>query len=97
MDWLQKAFDAARVKAIKRETFFSARREADVHLRLFKYKDGAVLGSVECDGERIYFGRNAEFVFREMWALEEAEFAIMRAQVRAIGNGRLPHESGSND
>lgn len=92
MNWLQTALKEARVKKVVRKSFFSSRHDADVHLLLLTYADGTVLGGVTTGEERLYFGRNAEYFFNDLHASEEAHYAIMRAQVRAIGNGRLPHE-----
>jgi len=92
MDWIRKALDSAKVKRTRRATFASAFRDADVHLVERQFVDGTILGAVTCDGERLYFGRHAEHVFLEMQAREEAFYMIMRAKVRAICGGKLPHE-----
>lgn len=93
MDWLQKAFNEARITKMDRKTFFSSRHEADVHLKVATYVDGAVLGSVSVDGgDRLYFGRHAERVFHEMQAEEETRYAIIRAQVRAAFGFNFPHD-----
>ena len=94
MDWIQKALNDAKITKITRKTFFSSKHESDVNLVVATYKDGEVWGSITRadDGERLYFGRAAEFVFHEMSSSEEMLYAIMRARIRANGNGRLPHE-----
>ena len=68
----------------KKATFFSAKKESDIHLVVCKYVDGGVLGTVRNDeGKTLYIGPEPEHYFFALQAEEEAEYAIIRAKVRA--------------
>lgn len=90
IDW-----NGCRITKMERSSFFSDTKEADVHLQVAHYVDGSKIGRVTTDdGETLAFGTEmeAKHCFYGLHASEEANFAITRAQIRAICGGKLPHE-----
>ena len=71
---------------VERKTFFCAERESDVHLMVM-YVDGLPsCGKVYCDDKMLILSDadSAREYFYNMAAKQEADYAVMRARVRAL-------------
>lgn len=80
MDTKNRKFD------VQRESFFSAEVEDDVHLMVLTVQGMPSGGKVYCGTTPLLIsdGDRAREFFYNMAAKQEADFAIMRARVRAL-------------
>lgn len=71
---------------VQRETFFCAERDADVHLMVLLVDGLPSVGKVYCDTAPLLVSdaKRAREFFYNMAAKQEADYAVMRARVRAL-------------